>query len=188
MSFEKQGAEGFVEEVDSTEADGADGVAVVTVAEGKEGFSGLAEVLPILEGDFGGDFHGGGAIVGVEDFGQRGWGYLDEALGQDGGGRRGKAEQGGVSDFVKLVADGPVDLWDAVAVDVAPEAGDAVEVAASLGVDEEFALAAFDFELVVAGPVGHGCEGVPEAVPVGGVVGIIWSILLHGLGKRRKSG
>ena len=59
MGLEEQGGKDLVEKVDSAEADGADGVSVVAVAQSEEAFARLTQVLPILEGDFGSNFHGG---------------------------------------------------------------------------------------------------------------------------------
>ena len=53
------------------------------------------DVLPVLVGHFAGDFDGGAAVVGVEDFGEvqaGGLGELDEALGEEGGGDVGEAQ------------------------------------------------------------------------------------------------
>lgn len=71
-----------------------------------------------------------------------------------------------MGDAVELIADGLIDLGDAVAVDVAPEAGDAVDVAVFLGVDEVDAFGVVDDEGRGLAPLAHGGEGVPEVVVV----------------------
>ena len=69
-------------------------------------------------------------------------------------------------DFVELIADGLVDLRDLVAVDVAPEAGDAVDVAVAVGVDEVEAFGAVDDQRGLIAPLAHGGEGVPDMLVV----------------------
>ena len=65
-------------------------------------------------------------------------------------------------DLVELGAHGVVDLRDAVAVDVAPETRDAVEVAAAPGVVEVGSFTALDDEGIVLAPLAHGGEGMPH--------------------------
>ena len=54
----------------------------------------------------------------------------------------------------------------AVAVDVAPERGDAVDVAAAVGVDQVGALAALDHQRLFLAPALLLGEGVPEVVVI----------------------
>ena len=49
-----------------------------------------------------------------------------------------------MSDFVELVAYSPVDLWYAMAMQVAPETGYAVEVSAAPVVDDILGFGTFD--------------------------------------------
>ena len=74
-----------------------------------------------------------------------------------------------MGDLLKLGGYGGVEFGDVVAVDVAPEGGNGIDIAAALGVDEEFVVAAFDDEDVfVFAPGLHGGEGVPEVLAVEG--------------------
>src|SRR5690606_30218845 len=148
---------------DAADGDRAERVAVIGVLEVDEApLLGAAGELPVLEGELEGDLHRGGAVVGVEDALEAGRGELGQPGGELGGGGVGQAEQGGVGEAVELVADGLVDLGAVVAVDGDPEGGDAVEVAAALGVDEVVAVAALDDEGGGIEPVAHGGEGMPE--------------------------
>lgn len=165
--WEEQRPIGAVEEVDASDADGADGVAVVSVGQGDEAVTlGVAAVVPIGEGEFAGDLEAGGAVVGVEDFGEAGRSDFDQAAGEFDGRGRSQAELGTVRDLAELVDDGAVDFGSAMAVEVAPEAGVAVEVAPAVGVDEIFAFAADDQERVNAVPEFVLGEGVPDVTTV----------------------
>ena len=75
-----------------------------------------------------------------------------ELLGALDGGGGGQAQQGGVGHPVELGPHRRVDLRHPVAVDVAPERGDAVEVAAPEGVDEVDAVGRVDDERVLLQP------------------------------------
>ena len=125
---------------------GAEGVAVVGLGEADElvSFFGVADVEPVLGGEFEGDFGGGGAAVAVEDFLQVLRNEFHQTIGQKNRRFVREAEQGGVGDFFELGLDGVVDFGDLMAVDVAPEGGDAVEVAAAVGVDEVHAVGVCD--------------------------------------------
>ena len=70
-----------------------------------------------------------------------------------------------VRHFVELGSNGRVDLRMAMAVDVAPQAADAVDVPVSLDIDQHAALGPLDHKRLV---FGHLREGVPDvgAVPV----------------------
>ena len=69
-----------------------------------------------------------------------------------------------MGDAVKLIADGLIDRWVGVAVDIRPDRGIAIEVAAPLTVLEHGAFAANENEWVVVrfAPVAHRREGMPE--------------------------
>ena len=71
-----------------------------------------------------------------------------------------------MGDLVELLGDRPVDPLVAMAVDVAPERGDAVEVAPSLGVDQVAALAALDHQRLFLAPALLLGERVPEVVAI----------------------
>ena len=62
-------------------------------------------MAPVLIGDFEGDSDGGGATVGVEDFGKPGWRDSDLALGQLDRSDARQAKESGVRDAVELSAD-----------------------------------------------------------------------------------
>ncbi len=67
---------------------------------------------------------------------------------------------------VKLIADGGVDFRDAMAVDVAPQRRDAVEVLAAVEIDEEAAVRPRDDERRFGGVGLHRREGMPDVVAV----------------------
>ena len=87
---------------------------------------------------------------------------LDQPPGQLDRRRVGDAQQRRVRDLVELVAEGRVERGMAMAVDVAPERADAVEVATALDVEQVDALAAVDDQRVGRRPVGQRRERVPE--------------------------
>ena len=72
------------------------------------------------------------------------------------------AEHGGVRAAVELLADGVVELGDAVAEGVDPQRRDGVEVAAAVDVDQLVALAALDDDRRVVGVRVHLGEAVPH--------------------------
>jgi len=74
-----------------------------------------------------------------------------------------------VGDAVELLANGPVDQRLAVAVDVAPQGRDAVDVAPPLGVDQVGPIGALDRHRLFPTPVELLGEWMPEvvAIPVG---------------------
>ena len=71
-----------------------------------------------------------------------------------------------MGDAVELLAQRRVDDGVAMAVDVAPERGDAVEVAAALAVDQVGALAALDHQRLFLDPALLLGERVPEVVAI----------------------
>ena len=181
VGLEQQRPVGGVEEVDAADRDRADRVAVVGLAEADEGGAPgvlAAALLLVLEGHLQGDLGRGRAGVGVEDARRPGRGDRDQARRQLGGAGVGEAEHGRVGDAVELLADGRVDRRVAVAVDVAPERGDAVDVAAAVGVDQVGALAALDHQRLFLAPALLLGEGVPEVVLVE----------LRGVGRHRPPG
>ena len=149
--------------------DRADGVAVVAAADGHELLPfHVAAQLEVLVGHLEGDLGGGGAGVGEEDAGEAGRRDADELLGALDGGGGGQPQHRGVGDATELGHDGRVDLRDAVAVHVAPERRDAVEIAAPQRVDEVDSVAGVDDHRILAEPVLHLREGMPEVAVVGG--------------------
>ena len=71
-----------------------------------------------------------------------------------------------MGDAVELLADRGVDHRVAVAVDVAPEGGGAVEVALPVDVEEVGALAALDHQRLFLAPALLLGEGVPDVIPI----------------------
>ncbi len=155
-----------VEELDAAHGDRADRVAVVGVSQSDEAGPALAALVPVLVGHLERDLGGGGAGVRVEDARQAGRSDLDEPSRQVD--RRGvaEAEHGGVGDPVKLVAQRGVDARMAVPVDVAPERGDAVDVAVAVDVDEVGTLRALDDQLLLLLPAALLRERMPEVCAV----------------------
>jgi len=89
---------------------------------------------------------------------------VDESLGEFGAGLGGQAQEGRVGQEGGLLLDGGGDVGVGVAVDVAPERGDGVEVAVALGVVKVAALALYDDKGGLVEPGLHGSEGVPDVV------------------------
>lgn len=167
--FERLEEEGFVsvmKEGDAADADGAEGVAVISTGETDEEISrfGLRLLPVVLVDDFEGSFDGGGSAVRVEDPGESGGGAGDEFLRESDAGDVGETEEGGVADAFQLFAEGFIDLGDAMAVDVAPEGGMAVDVAIAVGVVEVEAFAPLDDGGLVVSIFQHGREGMPDEV------------------------
>ncbi len=71
-----------------------------------------------------------------------------------------------MSDLVELVANGRVERWMSVTVDVAPERADAVEVTIPVVVEQINAFAALDDQRRPRRPIGLRREGMPEMVAV----------------------
>src|SRR5580704_17889905 len=71
-----------------------------------------------------------------------------------------------MSNAVELRPDRRVDFGDAMAVDVAPEAGNAVEISIAVAVDEVHPVRIGDDELLVGEPLPHMGEGMPDMLAV----------------------
>ena len=161
--LEQQRPVGAVEEVDAADRDRADRVAVVGAGEGDELGPLLAAALaPVLERHLERDLDRGRARLGVEDAVEARRRDLDQPAGELGGARMGEPEHRRVRDPPELVAHGGVDRRVAVAVDVAPQRRDAVDVAVAVGVDQVGALGALDHQRLLALPVELLRERVPE--------------------------
>jgi hypothetical protein len=87
----------------------------------------------------------------------------------------GQAQEGAVGHVIKLVPDGPVQLRAAVAVDIAPQGGDAVQIAVAVNIVEVNALAMGDDQEFFFPEASHLGEGMPEVVmvPAGQGVAIV---------------
>jgi hypothetical protein len=71
-----------------------------------------------------------------------------------------------MGDAVELGADGIVDLGDAVAVDVAPETADAVEIFSAIGINQIHSGGIGDDQGWLGEPGFHVGERVPEMLMV----------------------
>ena len=171
--LEQQRLEHGVEPLDPAHAHAPQRVAVIGVAEGDvPGLLrlGLGALAPILERHLQGHFDRRGTVVGEEDVLQARRGKVHQPLGQPD--RRGvrRAEVRHVRHAVQLPADRLVELRVAVAVDVAPQAADAVQIAVPVDVEQRTPFGPLDHQRLVFGHLG---EGVPDdpAVPVSELVG-----------------
>ena len=71
-----------------------------------------------------------------------------------------------MGDFFKLIADRLIDLGHAVAVHVAPQAGDAVEVAIAVAVEKMHPISAGDHKRLRIEPQFHRRERMPDVLLV----------------------
>ena len=176
--LEEQRPEHGVKPLHAADAHAPQRIAVIGVAEGE--VTGLLRprigpLPPILEGHFQGHFHRRGAVVGEEHVRQARRGQLDQPPGELDGLRVRRAQVRDVGDAVELRADGRIQPRMPMAVDIAPQAADAVDIGVAVDVEEHAALGALDDQRLVLGHLG---EGVPDqrAVPAfeffGGGVGI----------------
>ncbi len=161
--IEQQRAEARMEEVDAADGDRSDRVAVVRVAQADEAVAlGHAAMAPVLEGHLQGDLAGRRAVVGVEDALQAARSDLHEPVGELDRARMREAEHRRVRHAGELVAHGAVDRRMAVAVDVAPQRRDAVEIAVAVRVVERATLGALDDQRLLLAPALLLGERVPE--------------------------
>ena len=123
-------------------------------------------LLPVLKCHLQGDLHGGRPIVRVEDFGEAGRSDLHQPLRQQNGCRVRETQERRMGNPLQLRDDGPVDLSPAMAMNIAPERRDAVEVPFPIDVDEEVALPPLDDQGLVRKPLLHLCKGVPEILVI----------------------
>ena len=93
-------------------------------------------MLPVLEGHLDADFHGRGAIVGIEDLAQPGRGHLHQSFGQQYRLVIRQPQQGRMLQPVHLSLDRVVDLLAAMTMDVGPDRSDSVQPAVALGIDQ----------------------------------------------------
>ncbi len=177
-----------VEQVDPADGHGADGVAVVAVLQADEaGAPPLAALVMPLIGHLQRDLVGRRSVVGVEDAAQPVGRQVDEPRGELDRRGMGEAEHRRVGDTVELIPHGLVDPRVPVAVDVAPQRRDAVEVGVAVRVPHGAALRALDHERdLVVPPLLLG-ERMPEdlAIEVGELGGGARRHVRHG---RTRSG
>jgi hypothetical protein len=160
--LEEQRVEAAVEGLGATHADRGRGVAVVGLDQRDE--AGAARVAAISlrqQGDAQSHLHRGGAGLGVEDARQSRRRDGAQLGGESRAGLVGEAEEGAVGDPSGLLAQRGVEARVGVAVHVGPEAGHAVDVAASLRVDESAALATSNHQRFLAAPFAGLGEGMP---------------------------
>src|SRR5262245_123176 len=158
-----------MEVLDPADADIAERVAVVGAA--KSEILGLLRsrirpLPPELKGDLQRDLDRRRAIVGEEDVIESQRGQLDELAGEFDRRHVGHAEQRAVGDLVELRADGLVEFRDAVAVNVAPQRRDAVDVPVAVEILEPAALGALDDQRGLGGVGRHRRERVPDVLPI----------------------
>lgn len=114
-------------------------------------------------------FDGGGSVVTKEDTGEGGGREeRDQAICQgDGLGIR-RAEERDVGNAFELFTNGAGDCGVAMTVDIRPDRGVSIEVSAALAIVKPSAFTTDEHEglVVLCAPIGHGCEGVPEALLV----------------------
>jgi hypothetical protein len=152
-----------VEELDPTHRYGAERVAVVSVGERDErGAPGLAALLPVLKRHLQRDLDGGRPGLRVEDPAESGGCDLDQSGGELGSPRMGESQHGRVSDPVELLAHGSVELRVTVPVNVAPQRGDAIDVAPPSRVDQVGALGFLDHHRLLLHPALLLGERVPD--------------------------
>jgi len=125
-----------------------------------------SELLPVLERHLERDLGRARARVRVKHAAQAGGRELYQARRQLGRAPMGEAEHGRVRNPVELFPYRLVDQGMTMAVDVAPQRGDAVDVAPSLRVHQVCAIAALDRDGFFAAPVALLSERVPEVAVV----------------------
>ncbi len=179
QGVEQERAVGFVEEVDAPHGHRAQGVAVVALLELEEAsFFPAPLMMPVLVGYFQGRLNCGGAVVGIEDLVEAVRGDFRQAAGQDDGRGVGQAQKGAVRDILQLGHQGAVQFLPPVAVDIAPQGGDPVQVAAAVLVEEVGTLSPGDDEQFFGNKGLHLGEGMPEVVPVPAGQGVV--VIGHG--------
>jgi len=145
----------------------AQGVAVIGLGQLQEALLlGPLPLPPVLEGDFQGRFHAGGAVIGEEHLGEAGRGDFCQAAGQHDGRWMGQAQEGAVSQALQLVPDSPVQLRAPMPVNVTPQGGHPVQVAAALIVKQINPLPPGHDEEFLFPEVLHLGKGMPEMVVI----------------------
>jgi hypothetical protein len=169
VGVEQEGRVGGVEEADPADRNRSERVAVVGITQRDErGPPGMlaAALLPVLERHLERNLGCRRPGIRVEDPVQARRRQINQPPGELGGTRVRQAEHRRVCDPLELVVDGLVDQRVAMPVDVAPQRGDAVDVASSLGADQVGALGPLDHQWLLATPVELLREWVPEVMVV----------------------
>ena len=65
-------------------------------------------------------------------------------------------------DLIDLFLYGEVDLFNSMAVDIAPKGAYAIDIAVAFGINEVKALCRIDYDRVGLEPFSHLCKGVPQ--------------------------
>ncbi len=164
-----------MEQLDPAQRDRTDGVAVVGATQGHEAgaptIGGVAGLLPELVGHLHGDLDRSGAVVAEEDAFEAGRCQRREPPGELYRGGAGIAEEGAVREAAELRGNGGIDLRTPMSEQVAPERGDAVEIAAAVGIDQPVPLGRYHHERMFVGIHAVGREWVPDVAAVGLVQG-----------------
>ena len=167
VNREEPRLEALVEDAVVTHAHGAEGVAMVGVAHGDDACApGLPGELPVLEGELKGDFNGTTPVVGVIGAREASPGEAAEACGEPCSRLMGKAKVGGMSKGGGLLANSFVKRGVAIAVDVCPDGGVAVEISPACSVVEPATPAMRDVQARVCRVFAHLSEGVPVVAQV----------------------
>ena len=121
MHGEKKTAKRIAERGARADGHGADGVSMIGVLESDDrNFPRATNILPILNGDFESDFHGGGAIVGKENAVEFARHNFAEAGGELFDAIVGEAREQDVIDFRGLLGDGGHDGGMAMPMQIDP--------------------------------------------------------------------
>ena len=157
------------ESIDATDSDRPQRVAVIGLTEGDVAGAWPLPPCPglqmVLKGDLEGGLGGRRAVAGKEHLRETRRYDLDQPPGQFHRGGVGEAEVGRVGNEAQLPADGSVEPRMAVAMDVAPHAGRAVDVAVARRIKQVDPLAPLDQQWLVLGHLG---EGMPDMLPIPG--------------------
>ena len=164
--LKRQRRENRREAVDPADGDGTEGVAVIGLADRDELRPPLARRIglePVLEGHLQGRFDGARAVAREKHLLQARRRYLHQPPGKLDRGRIGEAEVRCVGHPAGLGEQRRIEARMAVAVDVAPHARRAVEIAAAVAINEGAALAPLDEKRLV---FLHLRERMPDMLPI----------------------
>ena len=126
------------------------------------GLAGASRILPILIGHLEGHFHGGRTVVRVKHLIQTGRGDLNQFAGELHGGRIGETQKCGMRHTIDLFLERAIDYRLAVTVHGNPQAGDPVQIAVAVGVDQLVAVCPVDDQRLVGDPIAHLGKRMPD--------------------------
>lgn len=131
-----------MEQLDAADADRAERVTVIRVAESKEAsLLGTAPLLPVLEGLLECDLDCGRAVVREEHARQSARRDLEQRGRESNSWLVRQTEVRRVRDLLELIAKRAIESRMAMAMHGAPQRADAIEVAPTVVIDEEAAVA-----------------------------------------------